>query len=68
MGEQLSRYYHLFEQHTGKENISALHLAILISQILRDVNVLDLNDEQYVDWFLTHCATESKEYIDLMLF
>lgn len=68
VGKELSRYYHLFNQRTNDDNTSALHLAILIAQILRDANVLELDDEKYVDWFLTHGALESKEYIELMLY
>ena len=68
MGQQLSRYYHQFEKYTSKNNTESLHLAILIAQLLRDVNVLELSDKQYIDWFLTHGSNETKEYIDLMQF
>ena len=68
MGNQLSRYHYLFDSRAGKDNTGSLHLAILIAQILRDAKVLELDDEKYVDWFLTHGAIESQEYIDLMLY
>ena len=68
MGEQLSRYYHLFEKYPSEANTEKLHLAIMIAQILRDVNALELNDEEYVDWFIKHCSSESEEYIETILF
>ena len=67
MGNQLSRYYHLFIQRTHDDDYSLIHLVLLMEDIIKRAEVLELDDEKYVDWFLSHGSVESDEYISLML-
>ena len=62
-----NRLRELYGQLNGISPFERLFASTGISDVLRNAEVLSLNDTQYVDWFLSHGATESDEYIRFML-
>lgn len=64
MGQKLRTCYN----HINSTNpFERLLYSAKVQRILQDVEVLQLNDEEYVDWFLTHGSVEGQEYIRFML-
>lgn len=65
LGYKLRREYSFFKRHN--DDYEKILTSFIIHQILVDSLVLQLNDRQYVDWFIACGGEEDKDYIELML-
>ena len=65
MGRQLSREFWLFKHNNG--TYEKMISAIRTYQLLLDSDVLELNETEFVDWFLCGYGKQTEEYISFML-
>ena len=65
LGHKLRKEYSFFKRHN--DDYEKILTSFIIHQTLIDSLILQLNDKQYVDWFITCGGKEDKDYIELML-